>query len=555
MATLPQNDPDPNQRQLGLQSKRDLYQYSTPEIPRVPRVTNLAAEEEFDTTWSEAETTRLAQAEGCALDSLTINLGTFSAYSELHRTLPSKPSVVSDWSTDASFASQRLSGVNPLVIRRVSRSAPLPPTNKITDVHAAKTEVKLDVAIDERRLFICDYKELNRLPDLGNVVPTFGLVAPQKRVQAPIALFYWKGDKDSGDLRPVAIQTDQDDDAAVFTPKDDSHAWALAKAGVQVADAHLHQYDAHIIRTHMSMSVIKIAAERQLAAAHPVLHLLRPHFRLMLAINEAAYEVLINPGGYLDELMAPAWADSMEMIDHFWSIWNFGEMAVLPKDLSLREMDSNSTPDIVYPYRDDGLPIYRAIQNFVSEYVQIYYRTDDDVMNDRELELFVLELTDPNRLNVRNLTPDGAIKDRRSLIEVLAAIIWTCGPQHAAVNFTQWDYLGHVPNMPLAGYREMPSEGDQPTTMDLLSYFPPNHPPSVVTGKQVAVMYYLGTYQYDMLGFYQEKDFDDQAAWDAVARFQCNLYRVGGEISRANQQRRFSYPYLLPWRIPNSISI
>lgn len=555
MAVLPQNDPNPSQRDLDLQTKRDLYRYYVPDLPRVPRIGELAAEEKFDDRWSQAETLRQARAEGAALDSLTINLNSFGAYAELHRTLPSKPSVTSHWMSNECFADQRLAGVNPLMIRRVSSSAPLPAASKIDDGHAAETGVKLQTAIDEGRIFVCDYRDLNRLPNLGGFVPTVGLVVPQKRVRAPIALFYWQGDRESGGLRPLAIQTDQDTDVAVFTPKDHPHAWAMAKAGVQVADAHLHQYDSHIVRTHLSMAVFKIAAERQLAQAHPVLQLLRPHLRFLLAINEAAFSVLINPGGYVDELMAPTWLDSMKMVDHFWKTWTFRDLCPLPKELASREMDSVTTPHIAYPYRDDGMLIYGAIEAFVGEFVDIYYRDDSDVTNDVELQLFVAELTAPDRLGVRDLTPDDKIVTLAALKEVLTAAIWTCGPQHAAVNFPQWDYVGHVPNMPLAGYRDLPLEGDQPMEADVLSYLPPNHPPSVVSGKQVAVMYYLGTYRYDMLGYYQDKDFDDPEAWDAVARFQCNLARVGGELFRVDQQRRTSYPYLWPWNIPNSTSI
>lgn len=49
MAILPQNDPNPSQRELELQNKRDLYQYTVPDVPRVPRVETLPVEEKFDT--------------------------------------------------------------------------------------------------------------------------------------------------------------------------------------------------------------------------------------------------------------------------------------------------------------------------------------------------------------------------------------------------------------------------------------------------------------------------------------------------------------------------
>ena len=60
---------------------------------------------------------------------------------------------------------------------------------------------------------------------------------------------------------------------------------------------------------------------------------------------------------------------------------------------------------------------------------------------------------------------------REELSDLITQLIFTCGPQHAAVNFPQYYYLAFTPNMPFAAYTAAPTDmspGDENTLMDLL---------------------------------------------------------------------------------------
>src|SRR4029450_8911777 len=68
----------------------------------------------------------------------------------------------------------------------------------------------------------------------------------------------------------------------------------------------------------------------------------------------------------------------------------------------------------------------------------------------------------------------GAVADRTDLAEILTMVIWTAGPQHAAVNFPQEEPLSYLPANPIAGFTEEPRGRDH-TLQDWLAHLPPVH--------------------------------------------------------------------------------
>jgi Lipoxygenase len=82
--------------------------------------------------------------------------------------------------------------------------------------------------------------------------------------------------------------------------------------------------------------------------------------------------------------------------------------------------------------------------------------------------------------------PDGgsvkgmpsAIDTQQTLADILTAIIFTCGPQHSAINFTQFYYGGYALNMPLTarkGYHDIVNRpASQPIKEQELLKFLPN---------------------------------------------------------------------------------
>ena len=85
------------------------------------------------------------------------------------------------------------------------------------------------------------------------------------------------------------------------------------------------------------------------------------------------------------------------------------------------------------------------------------------------------------------------IEDLEQLTQFVTQIIFTSGPQHAAVNYPQWDFMGFMPNMPLAGYAPYPTSKD--TVMseaDLMKILPPHRQ----SATQELLMYSLSSVKF-----------------------------------------------------------
>ncbi len=560
MASLPQDDTaaERAQRIVELDLKKAAYRFTQPPPLGVPQVAQLPPQERFDAGYNQAGTNRLF---AIAQNALAVRARqTFDPHDHIQdfedyfQTLP-PPASVAHWRLDVYFAEQRLSGCNPIVLRRVKSSRDLPADNNITNADVQRSlgpGHTLVGLMRSGRLFVCDYAMLKDLP--------WGSAAPgPKRLWGPLALFYWRdpgpGTGPDGEFVPVAIQVRRAPwaDKRVFTPHDaDSKGWMAARMVLQQADATLHEVGTHLVRTHLVLEPFVIAAERNLSVRHPLLQLLRPHLRFILNINDDARNLLLNPGGRIEQLLGCTRAAAFDLAAEVYRDWSFWEDARLPAELATRGVDDPAKLPH-YAYRDDGLLVYDAIHRFVTDFVDHYYANNAAVVGDGELQAFAQELRTSSKGKVKRLTPDrNRIRTKAHLIEVLTGVIWTSGPQHAAVNYTQWDMIGFAANVPLATYRDIPKVGDPPLSdHDLLHLLPP----SGLTHTQLETMYYLGVYRYDRLGHYPAGTFDDDEADQIAHAFRSELAAIDAEIAQRNTQRRFRYEVLMPMLIPNSTSV
>ena len=99
---------------------------------------------------------------------------------------------------------------------------------------------------------------------------------------APLVLFVVRDP--GGDLIPIAIQLGQDPgpDNPIWTPRDNTEDWIMAKLWVRCADFHVHYAITHLFKTHLVIEPFAVAMMRQLSTSHPIYKLMKPHFRLVL---------------------------------------------------------------------------------------------------------------------------------------------------------------------------------------------------------------------------------------------------------------------------------
>ncbi len=425
----------------------------------------------------------------------------------------------------------------------------------------------LTEVISAGKLYACDYAVL--IGD-GNLKPKESCLHDKHRyLPSPIALFYWNesppegypstysSDKgQAGVLQPIAIQLGQTPDSAIFSPNDFFDAndanhlkWKIAKYFVNVACAIQHESVAHLGDCHLIMEAVAVATHRQLAKAHPLFQLLEPHLRFTISINDGAAHNLIVPGGVVAANVGANIDWTLQMVNDAREAWRWEENS--PDTIfSLRGVDKLAA----YPFRDDTLLLWKAIKDFVSGYVGIYYVDDACVKSDLELLAWVRELGSPQYGNLKGF-PE-TLNTREQLVEVVAQMIYTAGPLHASVNYGQYPFAGFAPSVAAAIYKAAPTRRDQiDDEAECLAWLPPLD----VALYTVSFVYLLSSIQFDVLGHYasnpQHPHFADRHAQKALEAFQAALAQAEITIHQRNLERPVPYLFQMPSRVPNSISI
>ena len=112
-----------------------------------------------------------------------------------------------------------------------------------------------------------------------------------------------------------------------------------------------------------------------------------------------------------------------------------------------------------YPYAVDGLEIWSAIKSWVDEYTSFYYKTDEAVQRDVELQAWWKEVREVGHGDKKDEPWWPKMQSRKELVDSVTTIAWMASALHAAVNFSQYPYAGFVANRPTVSRRFMPKKG------------------------------------------------------------------------------------------------
>lgn len=272
-------------------------------------------------------------------------------------------------------------------------------------------------------------------------------------------------------LRPVAIQLRRDaspqTQPEVYTPFDGVGIWMLAKAFVNTNDSAMHQVVSHWLRSHASVEPFIIASRRQLSLAHPLNRLLQKHTVYTLQINAMARVALVNAGGIIERTFTPG-RYSMELGSQVYgATWTF-ESQALPQDLIARGMavsDSSKASGVSlvgsvdYPFAEDALELWTLVKGWIHDYVDIYYKNDDSVVQDPELTAWWDDIKHRGHPDKQEGWPE--LDGKAALTGILSTIVWLASAHHAAVNFGQYDFSGLLMNRSSKVRKPFPKRGTE----------------------------------------------------------------------------------------------
>lgn len=456
------------------------------------------------------------------------------------------PDLVDNFQEDLVFGLQRVIGVNPVVLRAVTDRQPLPkklPENEIRRIFEEQVgEIDFAAAVEQKRMYVLDYAVLDVLRQNPGQIDG----GHKQHITTPIVVLFQQSD---GMLRPIAIQLYQDQGNGINNPiytAKDGNLWLAAKTFAQIADGNHHILYTHATRIHYVMEAIIMASRRQLHTTHPLYVLLNPHLQFTLNVNHQHTFLRNRKGrpGRFGELFAGDYDATIQCMADGMTSFNFKESA-FPNDIASREVDN---PDLFYPYREDGLLLWEAIQEFAKEYVGLYYHTDEDVTEDYEIQAWANDISAQDRGRIPGFPT--RFESKSELAETLGHFIFLCTAYHSCIHFNQYKYPGFVPNMPYSAYAPPPNGKDREMDeTDLLKI-----QPAFRAAYSQTWTYFLTNFRVNRIGQYKLEDFDTEAH-KVLTRFRSQLEQIEEQIDRNNKDRPVSYDRMKPSTIPNGVTV
>ncbi|KAG7025475.1 Linoleate 9S-lipoxygenase 5, chloroplastic [Cucurbita argyrosperma subsp. argyrosperma] len=340
-------------------------------------------------------------------------------------------------------------------------------TIKASDIEHNLDGLPLQQAIEDRRIFMLDHHDY--LMPFLNRINSSNVFAYASRT-----LLFLRTDST---LKPLAIELSLPYSEAeggeiswVYLPAPEgleAALWQLAKAHVAANDSVYHQLVSHWLHTHAVVEPFIIATRRQLSVMHPVYKLLNPHFKDTMHINSLFRSFLLKPDGIFEKILFSG-QFSMELSSELYKEWRFNEHGLpadlLKRNMAIRDPDPGNLTGVQlifpdYPYAEDGLEIWTAIKTWVKSFCSIFYRDDDSVHSDEELQAWWSEIRNVGHGHKFNESGWYELTTLSDLVEALTTLIWTATGLHAAVNSGQYAYASYPLNRPTLCHKFIPSEG------------------------------------------------------------------------------------------------
>ncbi|KAK7912870.1 hypothetical protein WMY93_013081 [Mugilogobius chulae] len=217
----------------------------------------------------------------------------------------------------------------------------------------------------------------------------------------------------------------------------------------------------------------------------------------------------------------------------------------------IKDRGMESVPN--YYYRDDGLRLWDIINRFVKGVLTYYYKSDDEVREDTELQKWIQDIYEHGFLSKASTGIPQSLSTVEEMVKFVTMVIFTCSVQHAAVNGGQYDYGGYMPNTPITLQQPPPTTKGTATQESFLQTLP--NIGTTVNG--MATMWLLTKQSSDFvgLGCYPDTHFSEETPQKLMEDFQEELSQLSVKIKERNKNLKVPYTYMDPTEVENSVAI
>lgn len=175
------------------------------------------------------------------------------------------------------------------------------------------------------------------------------------------------------------------------------------------------------------------------------------------AIRAIGPVVLFNPGGYFDQSFAlgstglDIYTAELYHAESGRVQYNYFDRFFVERGL----LNCTYGPDLpIFPFYDDVAPIWAAIRDFMTTYVEEYYTSDEVLASDPEIQAWVVEANGP----AEAYDFPSELTKREDLIALLTHVAYLAGIEHHALNTNSPAASWPLPLHPSAHWQPLPTE-------------------------------------------------------------------------------------------------
>lgn len=448
------------------------------------------------------------------------------------------------WQQDAIFASQRLSGMYPWFIRRVVDLGAFQKNFPITDAMlegVLPPGGTLDALASAGRLYFVSQPELDGAPPAHDHVMT-----------APTTLFFVNN---LGQLMPLGIQLYPQTAAnnPIFTPIHEPNTWLAAKIHASCADNLVHAIYSHAMLMHFVMSNVWISANRTLPPEHPVNAFLEPHFWATLFITSEVKKSMDTDDGSQTSVYGTGLAGQNQMVTELFKNFDFQNYDPTVDFEKRGVSDATLLPE--FYYRDDALQVWAADLQYVESMLGLFYTSDEDVVNDFELQAWVTEMasTEGGCIKGLPLNSTGNLATRADLYQIVTSVLFSVTSRHSSIENGALNY-GYPPANPFLYRLAAPTNPDVNLGLaEVSKMLPPVG--QVIDGWALIESANFAHKKKNRLGVYKSRFTKGwpAAAKENIASWHLALNDISAAIDARNQKLSIPYTAMNPLNTFNSI--